>query len=108
MASCVRVQLVDLSCQLLLHAAVPFALDENVVAALTSSSSSVISGASNSPLKEKLLQVERFGQDTANFQVTSFILCEKVGKTANSKDREDETQDKIFGGRIALKCVARN
>ncbi|CAM6088323.1 unnamed protein product [Calypogeia fissa] len=71
-------QLVDLSCQLLLHAAVPFALDEAVVSALTSSSSSILSGASNSSLKEKLLQVEKFSHDTANFQVEAVAWCTDV------------------------------
>jgi hypothetical protein len=60
---------VDLSCQLLLHAAAPFALDENLVSAVNSSSSGVLSGASNASLKDKFLQVEKFSQDTASFQV---------------------------------------
>ncbi|KAL2636269.1 hypothetical protein R1flu_007748 [Riccia fluitans] len=71
-------QLVDMACQLLLYAVQPFAMDENVVSLITSSPASSFPGPVVGSLKEKLSQLEKFSQETANFQIDAMAWCMEV------------------------------
>jgi hypothetical protein len=75
---------VELTTQLLLHAAAPFVADETLFTAITLSlepgsnapGASVVPGSglerssSGTPFKDRLSQLEKFSLDTQNFQVT--------------------------------------
>lgn len=75
------VQLVDLTCQLLLHAAAPFVEDDSLFRMITSlshptatlgtstSGSGLERSTSGAPLKDGLSNLEKFSLDTQNFQV---------------------------------------
>jgi hypothetical protein len=85
-------QLVELTTQLLLHAAAPFVADETLFTAITLSSepgsnapgASVAPGSglerssSGTPFKDRLLQLEKFSLDTQNFQTVSMEWCTDV------------------------------
>ncbi|BBN11750.1 integrator complex subunit 1 [Marchantia polymorpha subsp. ruderalis] len=71
-------QLVDLACQLLLHAVLPYAMDENVVSAIYSTPTSSVPGPGVGSLKEKLLQLEKFSLESANFQIEAMAWCTDI------------------------------
>lgn len=73
----------DLACQLLLHAVLPYAMDENVVSAIYSTPTSSVPGPGVGSLKEKLLQLEKFSLESANFQVHLLYKLDKFQKPSH-------------------------
>lgn len=76
----------DLTCQLLLHAAAPFVEDEGLFNAITSSShpgttlgtsvpgSGLERSVSGGPSRDKLIMLEKLSTETQNFQVSHNFL----------------------------------
>lgn len=83
-------KLVDLTCQLLLHAAAPFVEDEGLFNTVTSSShlgttsGTSVSGfglersSSGGPLRDKLATLEKLSIETQNFQMQAMAWCTDV------------------------------
>ncbi|KAG0612970.1 hypothetical protein M758_6G066600 [Ceratodon purpureus] len=83
-------KLVDLTCQLLLHAAAPFVEDEGLFNTITSSSHSGITlgtsvpgvglerSVSGGPSRDKLTMLEKLSFETQNFQMQAMAWCTDV------------------------------